>query len=162
MKRILLAGALSILMLGSVAFPVNAENSKFDVEYSQASTWTVSIPKTTLSQTTDVDQTVSAAAINIRLELKLQVKITGITNGQVTLTRSDGQSTTTSTVSYVDNNNTKNIISGDTVISEFVDQSTAFANNTTGKLSFSPIDENTKAGDYTGTITYVMETTNRN
>lgn len=162
MKKILLAGALSILMLGTVAFPVNAENSKFDVEYSQASTWTVSIPKTTLSQTTDVDQTVSAAAINIRPELKLQVKITGITNGQVTLTRSDGQSTTTSTVSYVDNNNTKNIISGDTVISEFVDQSTAFANNTTGKLSFSPIDENTKAGDYTGTITYVMETTNRN
>lgn len=162
MKKRLIAGALSIMMFGAVALPVHAENSKFDVEYSQASTWTVSIPKTTLSQTTDVDQTVSATAMNIRPELKLQVKITGITDGRVTLTRSDGKATTTSTVKYVDNNGAENTISGDTVISEFVDQSTAFANNTTGKLSFSPIDEDTKAGDYTGTITYVMETTNRN
>lgn len=157
MKKRLLAGVFSVMLLGAAAMPVFAED-KFDVEYTQTSTWTVSIPATTLSQTEDVEQTVSATVMNIRPELKLQVKITGITDGTVTLTRTDGQATTTSTVSYVDNTNNKTTITGDTVIAEFADQSTDFANGTTGKLSFSPIAENTKAGDYAGTVTYVMET----
>lgn len=159
MKKRLLAGVLSVMLLGAVAMPVYADD--LQVGYTQTSTWTVSIPKTSLSQTQDVEQTVVATAMNIRPESKLQVKITGVTNGMVTLNRSDNGATTTSTVSYVDSTGSKSIINGETVIAEFVDQSTNFANNTTGKLSFSPIVADTKAGDYTGTVTYVMETVNR-
>ena len=134
--------------------PVHAD--EMEVKYQQQSTWIVSIPQTTLSQTQEVEQTVSATAMNIRPDEKLQVKIKGLTEGKVTLTRDYSKATTTSTVSTT--SNSVNPITVDTVIAEFEDQSTDFVNGTTGKLYFSAIPEETKAGDYSGTITYVMET----
>lgn len=153
-KSKLIAGAMGMMMLGAMALPVHAE--EMEVKYQQQSTWTVSIPQTTLSQTTEVVQTVSATAMNIRPDETLQVKIKGLTEGKVTLTRDDNNATTTSTVSTTPNS--ADPITDDTVIAEFEDQSTAFANGITGKLYFSAIPEDTKAGDYSGTITYVMET----
>lgn len=155
-KNKLLAGAMGIMMLGAMALPVHAEDKDMKVEYKQESTWTVSIPQTTLSQTKEVEQTVSATAMNIRPDETLQVKIKGLTEGKVTLTRDDNNATTTSTVSTTQNSDDP--ITDDTVIAEFENQSTDFVNGTTGKLYFSAIPEDTKAGDYSGTITYVMET----
>lgn len=155
-KNKLIAGAMGIMMLGAMALPVHAEDKDMKVEYKQESTWTVSIPQTTLSQTREVEQTVSATAMNIRPDETLQVKIKGLTEGKVTLTRDDNNATTTSTVSTTPNSDDP--ITADTVIAEFENQSTDFVNGTTGKLYFSAIPEDTKAGDYSGTITYVMET----
>ncbi|HIR91809.1 MAG TPA: hypothetical protein IAB98_00115 [Candidatus Egerieimonas intestinavium] len=153
-KSKLIAGAMGMMMLGAMVLPVHAD--EMEVKYQQQSTWIVSIPQTTLSQTQEVEQTVSATAMNIRPDEKLQVKIKGLTEGKVTLTRDDSKATTTSTVSTT--SNSVNPITVDTVIAEFEDQSTDFVNGTTGKLYFSAIPEETKAGDYSGTITYVMET----
>lgn len=153
-KNRVIAGAMGMMMLGAMVLPVHAE--EMTVEYQQASTWTVSIPQTTLSQTEEVKQTVSATAMNIRPDETLQVKINGLTDGKVTLTRDDSEATTTSVVSTTSNSG--NPISSDTVIAEFENQSTELVNNTKGELYFSAIPQDTKAGDYSGTITYVMET----
>ena len=60
-KNRVIAGAMGMMMLGAMLLPVHAE--EMTVEYQQASTWTVSIPQTTLSQTEEVKQTVSATAM---------------------------------------------------------------------------------------------------
>ncbi len=159
-KNKLIAGTMGVMMLGAMVLPVHAADKSMTVEYEQSSTWTVSIPSTTLSQTKETEQTVSAEAINIRPNEKLQVKIKGLTDGKVTLTRNDSGATTTSTVSTTKGGDS--LISSDTVIAEFENQSTDFANGTTGKLYFSAVPEDTKAGDYSGTITYVLETTSKN
>lgn len=169
MKKRIITGAAAMMMAGVMMIPVQATDitesgSKTEtttVEYSQNSTWTVSIPKTTLSQSEEVIQTVSASKMDIRPEQKLQVKITGITDGKVTLTRNSSDSVTTTVTVSSGDENTKTLINGETVIAEFEDQSTSFANNTTGKLYFSKVSEDTYAGDYTGTITYTMETVNK-
>ena len=72
------------------------------------------------------------------------------------MTRDDSNATTTSVVSTTSNSG--NPISSDTVIAEFENQSTELVNSTKGELYFSAISQDTKAGDYSGTITYVMET----
>lgn len=124
-----------------------------EVEYKQASSWIVSIPKTTLSATNNTEQSVTVSSINMRPEQKLQVKITGITDGVLTLTRNDGVATTTKI--STDEAET-NLINENTVIAEYENQSNKPINNTTGKLYFSAIPKDTKAGDYTGTVTYTM------
>lgn len=170
-KQIFLAGALSVFLLGTFIMPVHAEdNTKTaEVEYTQPNSWTVSIPETTLSQTNETVQTVTATAMNIRPDKKLQVTIIVKdsqeneiidSQGRITLTRSDGKATTTSVVSTTENS--ANPIKEDTVIAEFEDQSTAFANKTTGELYFSAVPTDTKAGDYKGSIVYVMGTVDKN
>lgn len=167
MKKRIITGAVAMMMVGVMMIPVHAIDitgsgtGTTTVEYSQNSTWTVSIPKTTLSQSEEVTQTVSATEMNIRPEKKLQVKITGITDGKVTLTRNSSDSVTTTVTVSSDLNNVKTLISGETVIAEFEDQSKEFINSTNGKLYFSKVSEDTYAGDYTGTITYTMETVDK-
>lgn len=168
-KQIFIAGALSVFLLGTAIMPVYAEDNTAKVEYTQDSTWKVSIPKTILSQTEEVTQTVSATAMNIRPDKKLQVTIKVKdsqgneiidSQGRITLTRSDSQATTTSVVSTTEKSG--NPITTDTVIAEFENQSTDFVNDTTGELYFSAVPADTKAGDYTGSIVYVMGTVNKN
>lgn len=168
-RKQVIAGVMSVFLLGASIMPVYAEgDDSAEVEYTQDSTWTVSIPKTTLSQTQEVEQTVSATAMNIRPGQKLQVTIKTTDSdgkaildeeGKVTLTRTDRQATTTSVVSTTANS--RNPITSNTVIAEFENQSTDFVNDTTGKLYFSAVPEGTKAGDYTGSIVYVMKTVNK-
>lgn len=171
-RKQIAAGVLSVFLLGTVIMPVHAEEQidgrQTDVTYTQGSSWKVSIPKTILSQTEEVVQTVSATAMNIRPDKKLQVTIKSplisedgielFVGGRLTLMRSDG-ATTTSVVSTTENSGSR--ITQDTVIAEFENQSTAFANNTTGKLYFSAVPANTKAGDYTGYILYEMKTVDK-
>lgn len=167
-KKIFIAGVLSVFLLGTAIMPVHAEEKTTKVEYTQPNSWEVSIPSTTLSQTEETKQTVSATAMNIRPDKKLQVTIKAKDSqgddilddkGQVTLTRTDRKATTTSVVSTTEKSG--NPITKDTVIAEFENQSTAFANDTTGELYFSAVPTDTKAGDYTGSIVYVMETVNK-
>lgn len=167
-KKIFIAGALSIFLLGTAIMPVHAEEEMADVVYTQPNSWTVSIPTTTLSQANETVQTVSATAMNIRPGQKLQVTIKTTdsdgktildSDGKITLTRRDNGATTTSVVSTTANSG--NPIKEDTVIAEFENQSTTFANGTTGKLYFSAVDKDTKAGDYTGSIVYVMGTVDK-
>lgn len=102
-------------MAAALAAPVHAADvanptGTMEVEYKQASSWVVSIPKTTLSATNNTEQSVTASSINMRPEQTLQVKIKDINP----------------------------------------------IGNTTGKIYFSAIDPDTKAGDYRGTVTYTM------
>lgn len=169
-KQIFLAGALSIFLLGTVIMPVHAEEKTTDVVYTQPNSWEVSIPITTLSQTNETVQTVTATAMNISPDKKLQVTIIVKdsqgneiidSQGRITLTRTiDRLATTTSVVSTTANSG--NPITEDTVIAEFENQSTDFVNGTTGELYFSAVDKDTKAGDYTGSIVYVMGTVDKN
>ena len=153
MKKKMIAGIIAAMMTVGMVMPVSAETTS--VTYTQNSDYTVTIPATTLSGTTETDQTVSATMVNIVPGKKLQVMIKGITNGIVTLTRDDGAATTTTTVSK--STGGADVINGDTVIAEFEGQSTDFVNGTTGKLYFSAIPENTAAGSYEGTITYTLD-----
>ena len=141
-------------LISAMAMPVMAEDKNMTVLYSQGSTYIVSIPETTLSQTDEVVQTVAATAMNIEPGKKLQVSINGITDGTVTLTRADQGATTTTTVSK--GSNKTDLITGDTVIAEFKNQTTKFINGTDGKLYFSPVEEGTAAGNYSGSITYTL------
>lgn len=131
---------------------VKENTDSAEILYEEESTWVVKIPAATLSATGETEQTVAAETVDLRPEQKLQVKIKGIADGVVRLTRSDGKAETTSIVSTKPDGAAP--IDGETVIAEFESQSTDFVNGTTGKLYFSAVAENTKAGTYTGTIIY--------
>lgn len=162
MKKKVLTGMLSMAVMAAMALPVYAEDSgSTTVDYKQASTWTVSIPKTTVNANAGEEKAVdlNVTAINIEPGKKLQVKIgkngtSDISNGVVTLKRDDDEAVTT-TVST--GNNKSNPVSTGTVIAEFQNQDKKPTSG--GKLYFSAINEsNAKAGEYSGTMTYTMAT----
>lgn len=158
-KKKIMAGIMSAMLIAGMAVPVSAadqtnQNGNTTVTYTQENSYTVSIPATTLSSTAQTSQTVSATSVDIAPGYCLQVTIQGIEDGKVTLTRSDERATTTATVST--DADGLSIIDRDTVIAEFTGNSTAFANGTTGMLYFSAISSGTRAGTYTGTITYQL------
>lgn len=163
MKKTVKTSVVGMMMAATLVAPVHAADvanptGTMEVEYKQASSWIVSIPKTTLSATEKIEQSVKVNSINMRPEQKLQVKITGITDGVLTLTRKNDimSPTTTTTITISTDEAGINLIDENTVIAEYENQSNKPINNTTGKLYFSAIPKDTKAGDYTGTVTYTM------
>lgn len=158
MKKTVKTSVVGMMMAATLVAPVhaadNTEKGTMEVEYSQASSWVVSIPKTTLSATKNTEQSVTASSINMRPEQTLQVKIKDITDGVLTLTRDDGLATTTTKISKDEVGAT--LINDDTIIAEYKNQDINPIGNTTGKIYFSAIDPDTKAGDYRGTVTYTM------
>ncbi|WP_455683693.1 hypothetical protein [Thomasclavelia sp.] len=165
MKKKLLTGMLSMAVMAAMALPVYAADDTTTVTYSQTSTWTVSIPATTVNAASEVKKELSVAAINIEPGKKLQVKIgkdkdnKDIANGIVTLKRTTDTETVTTTVST--GSNKSNPVSTGTVIAEFQNQDKTPASG--GKLYFSAINESdAKAGEYSGTMTYTMATADIN
>ena len=163
MKKKLLTGMLSMAVMAAMALPVYAADDTTTVTYSQTSTWTVSIPATTVNATSEVEKNLTVDAINIEPGKKLQVTIgkngtSDITNGVVTLKRADDEAVTT-TVST--GSNKSNPVSTGTVIAEFQNQDKTPASG--GKLYFSAINESdAKAWEYSCTMTYTMATADIN
>lgn len=154
MKKKIIAAMMSAMLIAGTVLPVSAadQNGSITVTYNEASSYEVTIPATSLNSTKV--QTVQATSVNIAPGLKLQVTVTGLTNGVLTLTRDDEQATTTTTVST--DADGQYPIGGDTVIAEFAGRSNECINGTTGKLYFSDVSANTAAGSYSGSITYQL------
>lgn len=157
MKKKIITAMMSAMLIVGTVLPVSAAdqsnpNGTTTVSYEKGSSYEVSIPAISLNNTKE--QTVQATSVNIVPGSTLRVTVTGISNGVVTLTRDDQQATTTTTVST--DAAGQDPIDGNTVIAEFVGNSTDFANDTTGKLYFSDVPADTAAGTYTGSITYQL------
>ena len=153
------------------ALPVCAvENEEKDmpVEYSQDTTYTLSIPQSITLSATDSKQAASigVSAVNTTPTEKVQVTIkSGITNHQVELSRENDDSTkVVSTVTDYQGSE----VSNETVVAEFQDMSmTPAAGADTNVLNFSKVvdgedSQNTvKAGSYSGTIVFEAKVVDR-
>ena len=165
-KSRMMAGVLSVMMMGAMALPVSAANDTMTVEYSQQTTYTLSIPATITLSADEAKQATSigVSEVNTAPDKKVQVSIkSGITNNQVELTRT-GDSTTKVVSDVTDKDN--QAVSNGTVVAEFQDMSTDPITTGTGILNFSAIRDNAdgtvKAGSYTGTITFEASVVDRN
>lgn len=165
-KSRMMAGVLSVMMMGAMALPVSAANDTMTVEYSQQTTYTLSIPATiTLSaDQASKAENIGVSAVNTAPDKKVQVSIkNGITNNnQVELTRTgDGTTKVVSDVTDKDNQ----VVSNGTVVAEFQDMSTDPIKTGTGILNFSAIKDSAggtvKAGNYAGTIVFEASVVNR-
>lgn len=151
------------------ALPVCAvENEEKDmpVEYSQDTTYTLSIPQSITLSATDAKQATSigVSAVNTTPTEKVQVTIkSGITNHQVELERE--KDTATKVVSTVTDYQGSEV-SNETVVAEFQDMSTTpVAGADTNVLNFSAVKDSengtVKAGSYSGTIVFEASVVDR-
>lgn len=148
MKKVF-AGLMSIAILGAITAPVYAETTTMN--YSQSSSYTLSIPATvTLSTTQVATLQIGASAVNTTPTQKVQVKCTaGIdANGDATLTRTGGGTTKV----RISKTSGGTGISTSTVLAEFQDQSTT-ALSGGGTIYFSAVGS-VNAGTYSGTVTF--------
>ena len=169
MKRKILVGMMSALLVVGMAVPVGATGNanSLDVQYSLGSSYTLSIPETVTLTANGGSATVGVSAVNTTPTEKVQVKIlSGINEShQVTLTR-DGDQTTT-VVSEVTDSNGSSLGNG-SVVAEFQDMSDEAIDGDygDGTLNFGEIadsnGETVKAGSYTGTIVFEASIVARN
>lgn len=169
MKRKILVGMMSALLVVGMAVPVGAtgNDNSLDVQYSLGSSYTLSIPETVTLSASGGSATVGVSAVNTTPTEKVQVKIlSGINEShQVTLTR-DGDQTTT-VVSEVTDSNGSSLGNG-SVVAEFQDMSDEAIDGDygDGTLNFGAIadsnGETVKAGSYTGTIVFEASIVARN
>lgn len=158
MKKKMITGLLGVMAAAAMALPVSAADDTMTVQYSQATTYTLSIPATiTLSENQAAQaENIGVSAVNTEPGKKVQVKVSsGITNNQVELVRTGD--TTTKVVSDVTDKD-GNKVSNGFVVAEFQDMSTTPITAGTGILNFSAIRDSAggtvKAGSYTGTIVF--------
>ena len=151
MKKKVIVSALGIMLLSATVLPTHAED--MSVSYSQATTYTLSIPTSiNLSKDSNVtSQSIGVSAVNTSPTEKVQVKIKdGITDGKVTLIRKDDSTTTV--VSSVTHDGNK--VNTGSVIAEFLDTDISPVKT----IDFSAIEDSkggeVKAGTYNGTITF--------
>lgn len=165
-KSKITAGVLSVMMAGAMTLPVFAADDALTVQYSQQTTYTLSIPATiTLSSSASAQvQDIGVSAVNTAPDKKVQVKISsGITsNNQVELGR-EGDANT-KVVSDVTDKDSQPVSNG-FVVAEFQDMSTTPITAGTGVLNFSEIKDSAggtvKAGSYQGTIVFEASVTER-
>ena len=151
MKKKVIASALGMMLLSATVLPVYAQD--MSVSYSQATTYTLSIPQSIdLSKDSSItSQEIGVSAVNTAPTEKVQVKIKdGITDGKVTLIRKDDSATTV--VSSVTQD--RKTVNNGSVIAEFQDTDISPVKT----IDFSAIEdskgEEVKAGTYNGTITF--------
>ncbi len=154
------------------AAPVYAENQETEsmpVEYSQDTTYVLSIPQSvTLSATSGVTaQNIGVSSVNTAPTKKVRVTIkSGITDkNQVELVRAD-DTTGTKVVSDV-TDNADSAVSNEDVVAEFQDMSTTpIAGTGTNILKFSKVKDSAgettvKAGSYSGSIVFEAKVVDR-
>ncbi|MCD7957108.1 MAG: hypothetical protein LUG93_15435 [Lachnospiraceae bacterium] len=147
----MMAGLFAAALLAGTALPVHAEYRDMTVNYTEASTYTLSIPATVnLSETEEVTQTIGVSAVNVATTEQVQIKISsGISDGRVTLTDTkDATNTISSTVSLTTGGEG---IADDAVVAAFEGNSTTAVSG--GALYFSALGD-VYAGSYEGTITF--------
>lgn len=163
MKRKLLVGMMSALLVAGMAVPVGATgsdpNDSLDVKYSLNSSYTLNIPATVTLAADGGSTSVGVSAVNTAPTEKVQIKISSGINesNQVTLTR-DGDNTT-KVVSEVTDSQKKKLSNG-SIVAEFQDMDTTAITGAygDGTLNFGAIADSSggtvKAGSYTGTIVF--------
>lgn len=144
----------------------NESEKEMPVEYSQDTTYTLSIPQSITLSATDSEKATSigVSAVNTTPTEKVQVTIkSGITNHQVELSRENDDSTkVVSTVTDYQGSE----VSNETVVAEFQDMSTTpVAGADTNVLNFSAVKDSengtVKAGSYSGTIVFEAKVVDR-
>lgn len=163
MRKKAITGLLGMMLAAQMMLPVSAaetEKKQTTVKYQESNDWIVTIPaEVTLSASQGTECSITASKINIEPGKELQVSIlSGISSGQVTLSRTNGTSADdiTSTVRLTEN--ASGGISQNEVVAKF--SGSAFTGTIRptygGTLYFSSLGGDIKAGSYTGTITFSM------
>lgn len=160
MKKKLVMGMMSAVLMAGMVLPVHAENTtggNMDVNYTEANVYVISIPPSvTLQQGEETAaEQIKGKSINIAPDKEVQVKVTGgIDNGAVSLTLEDGETSdkVTSTVSLT---SAGTGITSDTVVAKFSGQSKDPASGT-GTLYFTGLPKEMKAGTWKGQLTFTV------
>ena len=170
MKKKLVAGIMSAMLVAGMVMPVSAAdpNNELDVQYSLGSTYTLSIPiDVTVLDANGGSAKVGVSAVNTTPTEKVQVTITsGINNSnQIELERENN--TDTKVVSAVTDSKGTALSNG-SVVAEFQDMSTTAitgGNYGDGTINFGSLADSQgkdiKAGTYNGTIVFGASIVNR-
>lgn len=157
MKKKLVMGMMSAVLMAGMVLPVHAANTtdgKMDVNYTEANVYVISIPQSvTLQQGTEVTAQIKATSMNVEPKKEVQVKVkTGIDNGAVSLTLDEGGAAdkVTSTVSLTSGGAG---IDSSTVVAKFSGQKKEPADGT-GTLYFAGLKDDMKAGSWSGQLTF--------
>ena len=154
MKKKLIAGIMSMMMVVAMAVPVSATGPKppqMEVTYTEANAYELTIPASvTLKVGEEVSETIGAESMNIEPNKELIVSIAGgVSQGEVTLHRRHGSESTTSKVSLTSGG--QGIYDNARVaIFRGVDTTPAIF----GTLYFAGLEDGLNAGTWTGTITF--------
>ena len=147
----MMAGLFAAALLAGTALPAYADSRNMTVNYTEASTYTLSIPTTvSLLETATVSRIIGVSAVNVATTEQVQIKVSsGISDGKVTLTDTkDAANTISSTVSLTTGGEG---IADDAVVAAFEGNSTTAVSG--GTLYFSALGD-VYAGSYEGTIVF--------
>lgn len=161
-----IAGVMAMGLLAGGALTAYAadDTGSMTVQYTKedvsTSTFTLNIPKeVTLSETDVVPKEVGLSAIDVKDTEKVEIKVeSGITDGKVELAEAtDTSSTIHSTVSLTSGGAG---ITDNAVVASF-SSGTLEADEGTGTLYFSAIEETVEPGTYSGIITFTASIENK-
>lgn len=161
MKKRLIMGMMSAVLIACMALPVHAENTtggNMKVKYEEENVYIISIPQSvTLQQGTEtVSEQIKATSMNVEPNAEVQVMVTGGINseGAVSLTLRNGESSdmVTSTVSLTSGGPG---IDSNAVVAAFSGQNLE-PESGTGTLYFAGLPEDMKAGTWTGQLTFTV------
>lgn len=160
MKKRLVMGMMSAVLMAGMVLPVHAANTTegdMDVSYTEANVYVISIPQSvTLQQGEETAaQQIKGTSINIEPGKEVQVKVSnGIDNGAVFLALEGGTDAdkVTSTVSLT---SAGAGIDSSTVVAKFSGQSKDPAAGT-GTLYFTGLPDDMKAGTWKGQLTFTV------
>jgi hypothetical protein len=158
MKKKIIAGLMSMMLVVAMAVPVSAEpNDRITVTYTQPNKYEIDIPLNIALQVgTENTVNITADEMNVAPNKRVSVEVaSGITvtnptiGGEVTLTRDGGSETTKSVVSLTSGGTG---ISVNEEVATFTNQNTSPA--TGGTLHFAGLANDLKAGAWSGQIVF--------
>lgn len=147
--------------LDAATLTADGESVKVPVKYSVNNTeYIITIPAEITLDSADTSFEITAEKMNLRPDEEVIVKISSgcDSNGVVTLTRQQSDEANAPTLSSTLSQNGVNIATNEYIVGKFVDGENSTANTLGAIIMSAPkIDENTKAGDYLGTIQFEVE-----
>ena len=168
MGKKILCILLTILLVMTLRTTINAGSLTKDgdsvsvpVKYTVDNTeFIITIPAEITVGNVETSFEITAEKMNLRPDEEVIVKIVDgcDANGEVTLVRQQEDMENAPVLTTKFTQNTKSIAENDYVVGKFVDSADGKV-NVLGAVSMSPpvVDENTKAGDYIGTIQFEVE-----
>ena len=168
MGKKILCVLLTVLMVMTFRTTINAgtltkdgESVEVPVKYTVNNTeYIITIPAEIIVGNEETSFVISAEKMNLRPDEEVIVKIVEgcDANGDVTLVRQQANLDNAPVLITKFTQNSKNIAENDYIVGKFVDGADSKV-NILGEVSMSPpvVDENTKAGDYIGTIQFELE-----
>ena len=168
MGKKILTVLLTIYLVILASVPISAavltgygESVSVPVKYSVDTTeYIISIPAEITLANTDISFEIKADKMNLRPDEEVVVKISKgcDENGMVTLIRQQSDLENAPTLQSHLTQNGTNVVENEYIVGLFKDGSNSTV-NTLGVINMSApmIDENTKAGDYLGTLQFELE-----